>query len=282
MDDSLLIKTIDSFLSEDVGSGDVTSAFTPNRRVKAQIISNSDGFISGVCEVRLLFKNHGVKVTAHVKDGGAVSRGQVVLTLSGMSFDILVVERTALNFLSRMSGITTKTRRYADVLKSVGSHSRVVATRKTTPGLRYFEKRAVVLGGGLPHRMGLYDMILIKDNHLALFGGDVSAALAAAKSSGSSLKVEVEVSCLRDGILAVEGGADIVMFDNMSPKKVKAAVSELKRMGLRKKVLLEASGGVNIKNIGAFGLCGVDWISTGRLTQSAPYVDFSLEFVVLR
>ncbi|MFH1055033.1 MAG: carboxylating nicotinate-nucleotide diphosphorylase [Candidatus Altiarchaeota archaeon] len=277
MDDRGLGKRVEVMLREDVGSGDVSSSFTPNKRVKAVIISNSSGFVSGVHELQILFKTHHIQVRSHVKDGGVVRRGRVVLTLEGRARDILSVERTALNILSRMSGITTLTRKYADKLRKAGSKAKVAATRKTTPGFRYFEKRAVVLGGGLPHRMGLYDMVLIKDNHLRLFDCDVRRALDAASNAKKKYKVEIEVASVKDALAAAKSGADILMFDNMQPSSIRKSVALLEKKGLRRRVLLEASGGVTLDNLGAYGMTGVDWISVGRLTHSAEALDFSLE-----
>ncbi|MBD3388700.1 MAG: carboxylating nicotinate-nucleotide diphosphorylase [Candidatus Altiarchaeales archaeon] len=281
MDDRVLTSVLERFLREDVGSGDVTSDFTPNQEVDAIIKSHNSGYVSGIRELELLFRNHGVNVRSHVRDGGRIRRRQKIMTLKGRSRDILTTERTALNVLSRMSGVTTLTRQYVESLKKSGSKAKVVATRKTTPGMRYFEKTAVVLGGGLPHRMGLYDMILIKDNHLRLFGNDVKAALAAARKSRGKAKVEVEVSSLRDAVTAAENGADIIMLDNMTPRNIRKVVARLKKNGLRGKVVIEASGGVSLRNIRHYGRAGVDWISVGRLTHSVPSIDFSLDVLRL-
>jgi nicotinate-nucleotide pyrophosphorylase (carboxylating) len=277
MNDRELGKLLEAMLHEDVGSGDLTASFTPNKPVKAVIKANTLGFVSGIHELQILFKKHNIRAKAHVVDGGRVSRGQTVLTIQGMACDILPVERTALNLLSRMSGITTLTRKYVGVLRNTGSKARIAATRKTTPSLRYFEKKAVLLGGGVTHRMGLYDMILIKDNHLRIFNNDVKRALDAARKSRIKSKIEIEVSSVRDALTAAENKADAIMFDNMKPKQVKRAVEALKKVGLRKNLLLEVSGGITLRNIRYYAKTGVDWISIGRLTHSAPALDFSLE-----
>jgi nicotinate-nucleotide pyrophosphorylase (carboxylating) len=179
MDYSDVSRRLEAVLREDVGSGDVTTSLTPNRRIRAVITSSAGGYVSGVQELMILFKSHHIVAKAHVRDGGRLRAGQKVFTLEGMSRDLLPVERTALNILSRMSGITTTTRLYVEALRKMRSKAKIVATRKTTPGLMRLEKKAVRLGGGLTHRMGLYDMILIKDNHLMLFAGDVAAAMKA-------------------------------------------------------------------------------------------------------
>jgi nicotinate-nucleotide pyrophosphorylase (carboxylating) len=279
MDVKGLSRHLEVLLSEDLGSGDITAAITPNRRVRAEIVCKQAGYVSGIYELKVLFKNHGIRAVSHVRDGSRVRPGQRIFTLYGMSRVILPIERLALNLLSRMSAVTTITRAYVDELRKVSRTCRIAATRKTSPGLRYFEKKAVVLGGGVTHRFGLYDMILIKDNHMVLFGNDVRVALAAAERSKVKSKVEIEVTSVSDAILAVQLGADIVMFDNMSPPQVRKAVAQLVKMGLRGKVLLEVSGGINMKTLNAYGRCGVDWISIGRITHSAPAIDYSLEFL---
>ncbi len=279
MDDSELRGCIEAMLSEDVGSGDVTSAFTPNRKITAVITADSDGVVSGVQELKFLFRAHRIRCAAHVADGTRVKAGKRVFTLRGRARDILPVERTALNLVSRMSAVATLTRRYSDRLKALGSKSRIVATRKTTPLLRMLEKKAVVAGGGLPHRMGLYDMVLIKDNHLMLFGGDVRAAVAKARASAKGLKVEVEVESVGDALAAASAGADLVMFDNMRPADIRRAIALIRSQNPGRKVVFEVSGGVTLENLGRYASLGADWISTGKITHSAPNVDFSMSVI---
>jgi nicotinate-nucleotide pyrophosphorylase (carboxylating) len=280
MDRRHFVRLIGEILREDVGPRDVTTAFTPNRRVHARIFADADGVVCGLEELRVLFDHHGIRVRGALKEGSAVRRGQSVMAIEGMSRDILPVERTALNLLSRMSAVATLTRKYAARLKALRSRAKIVATRKTTPLLRYFEKKAVVVGGGLPHRMGLYDMILIKDNHLMLFGGDVRAAVEKARSSRPrGMKIEVEVETAADALIAAESGANIIMFDNMQPREIAFAIEVLKRRRLRARLTLEVSGGVSLERLGRFAKLDVDWISTGKLTHSAPNVDFRMEMV---
>lgn len=279
MQNNPLIKRIEDMLREDVGAGDVTSSLTPNRRIKALVKSNSGGFVSGLHETAALLRRHRIKVRAHVQDGGRVRRGQNVFTLEGRVRDLFPVERIVLNLISRMGGITTLTMQYAMVLRRMGSKSKIVATRKTAPGLMRLDKKAVLLGGGLTHRMGLYDMVLIKDNHLAAFGGNVKKAVQAAKSAKTGLKIEVEVTSARDAVIAAESGADMIMLDNMTPAQAKAAIQLLTKRGLRKMVLVEISGGVNLSNLRSYGRLGADWISTSKLTSAAPAPDYTLEVV---
>jgi nicotinate-nucleotide pyrophosphorylase (carboxylating) len=277
---SRLSKQIESMLREDIGSGDVTTAFTPNRRVRARIIADANGIVCGLEELKAVFERRAIRVKSSFKDGDRVRKGHEVMALSGMSRDILPLERTALNLLSRMSAVATLTNQYATRLRALRSRAKIVATRKTTPLLRMFEKRAVVVGGGLPHRMGLYDMILIKDNHLMLFENDVKAAVDAAKRRRPrGMKIEVEAASAADALAAAEAGADLVMFDNMKPVEIAFAIALLKRRGLRKGRILEVSGGVSYETLPKYARLDVDWISTGKLTHSAPNVDFSMEIL---
>ncbi|MFH1789021.1 MAG: carboxylating nicotinate-nucleotide diphosphorylase, partial [Candidatus Altiarchaeota archaeon] len=211
-----LINFFNRILGEDRSIMDVTSAFTPKRKVVAEITCNEDAYVSGIPEMKVLFRIVKVSAVAGKKDGDRARKGNRIFTLKGDSRSILEVERTALNILSRMSGITTLTRRYVEALESVSSKAKVSATRKTTPLFRYFEKKAVCVGGGVPHRMNLSDMILIKDNHLKVFGG-VKEALAAAREVGPKVPVEIEVTSLKEALNAAESGVDVIMLDNMSP-----------------------------------------------------------------
>jgi nicotinate-nucleotide pyrophosphorylase (carboxylating) len=282
MDNRQLIHHLETMLQEDVGSGDLTSQITPNRRIIAQVRSNSVGFISGVFESATLLRRHKIKVNTYVRDGERINRGQLIFTLEGKARDMFPVERVVLNVLSRMSGITTLTRKYVGVLASIGSKSKIVATRKTAPGLMMLDKKAVLLGGGLTHRMGLYDMILLKDNHLEAFCGDIQKAVKAAKAGGFGSKIEVEVASKDDALTAAESGAGLVMLDNMKPSRVKGTMKALISSGLRRKILVEVSGGVTLSNLCSYGKLGVDWISTSKLTNSAAGLDFTLDVIKVK
>jgi nicotinate-nucleotide pyrophosphorylase (carboxylating) len=278
MENTPSVKRIEDMLREDVGSGDITTSFTPKRKVRARIKADMGGIVCGIEELQTLFNQHGITVKCSLKDGVGVRKGQTVMEVEGMSTDILPIERVALNLLSRMSAVATLARKYSSRLKALKSRAKIVATRKTTPLLRFFEKKAVIVGGGLPHRMGLYDMILIKDNHLMLFDGDIRAAVSAAKKARPrGMKIEVEVNSGPDALAAAESGADLVMFDNMQPKEIEASIEQLRRRGLRRGLLLEVSGGVSYGNLRKYAKLDIDWISTGKLTHSAPNVDFSME-----
>jgi len=264
---------IKEFLEEDLGTGDVTSETLLGDEVAVGVITaKQDCVVAGLEEAVDVFRRLGLEPEALVNDGQRVDADRDVLSVNGLARPILAGERLALNILSRMSGIATQTARLVELVREHGDSVRVAATRKTTPGFREYEKKAVVLGGGDPHRFGLYDSILIKDNHLKMVGG-VAEAVKMAKQAGFTCKVEVEVENLGDAILAVESGADIVMLDNMAPHECAEAYDAIKQ--LDPKVTVEISGGITPENITDY--CrAADVISLGWLTHSVPSVDFSM------
>ncbi len=263
----LIEEKLKEFLREDLAFGDITPS--PDVDVVAEIVCKSSGVVAGIEVVKVLFEILNVRVKEIVRDGQKVKEGEVVAILEGRAKDVLAGERTALNILERMSGIATATREMVEV-----AGIRVAATRKTTPGFRIFEKMAVAIGGGDTHRLALGDAVLVKDNHIAVMG--IEKAVKAAKRASFTKKVEVEVSSAEDAVKAVKCGADIVMFDNMSPQDVAEAVKMLERLGLRDRVVLEASGGITPENARRFASTGVDVISSGYITHSAKPLDFSL------
>jgi len=269
------------FVEEDVGHGDVTVFHTvlPRTIVEAKITAKEKGVIAGVEEALALSDAFGLKAGALIKDGSIVTPRTEILQIEGDAITLLTIERTMLNLLSRMSGIATHTNRLVEMVRRAGYKTLVAATRKTALGLAYFDKKAVMIGGGDPHRFGLDDMILIKDNHLAIVGDVRSVVRRARERASFSKKIEVEVSRLSDVLEAVEAGADIVMLDNFSPKKIEEAVKLLKTRKLRNKILIEASGGITEKNILKYVATGVDIVSLGAITQSARALDMSLEVV---
>ena len=270
-------KKLLQFLSEDIQRGDVTSALLSNQKIKAKIISREQGIIAGVGFARSIFQLKGCTVRIFKKDGSRLKPNQTVLQVSGNAKSILSCERTALNLLSRMSGIATQTNYLVSQIKKYSKKTNLYSTRKTAPGLRYFDKEAVVIGGGYKHRMALDDMIMIKDNHLLLSN---SMEDIIKKAQKKHRRVEVEVENQRDAILAAKYGTAIVMLDNFSPAQIKKTITALQKKKLRNKVKLEASGGVNSKNIGAYAKTGVDMISVGSITNSVKGLDLSLEVVV--
>jgi len=267
-------------LADDIGQGDVTAAavIPKNLDVKAEVIAKEDGVAAGIEEAVFLAEYLGLTVKAKAADGEKIKNKQVLLQISGDAQTILSVERTMLNLLSRMSGIATKTRTLAEKLEKANVKAKIAATRKSAPGLLYFDKKAVVIGSGDPHRLHSDDMVLIKDNHLAIVGSVEEAVKRAKAHASFSKKIEVEVTDVEDALKAANAGADIVMLDNFSPKQAKAAGEALRKAGFSK-VLLEVSGGITGENLLDYAQANVDVISMGELTHSVKALDISLEIV---
>jgi len=265
-------------LAEDVGQGDVTSeAVVPaGLKIEAVVLAKEAGVAAGIEETTIFMESLGLSVKAEVADGDEIRSGSVILNISGNARAILSAERTMLNLLSRMSGIATATRKLTEKLRKDNLTAKVAATRKTAPGLQYFDKKAVLVGGGDPHRLRLDSMILLKDNHLAVTGS-VENAVKKAKAASMNKKIEVEVTSIEDALKAAEAGADIVMLDNFSPRQVREAVEALKKAGFFRKILLEVSGGITEQNLLEYASAQVDVISMGALTHSAKALDISLE-----
>ncbi|HKZ59927.1 MAG TPA: carboxylating nicotinate-nucleotide diphosphorylase [Candidatus Thermoplasmatota archaeon] len=267
-----------AFLDEDVGRGDITSELVVPRKAKARgrIVAKRACVVAGLEEAGTVFRELGLTFDAKARDGARVSRGEVVAKVRGRARSLLKGERVALNILQRMSGIATLTRATVEAGRRANPRLIVAATRKTTPGFRAFEKRAVALGGGDPHRFALDDMVLVKDNHLAVVGGVERAMAALGPRGGKTFtkKVEVEVSNLEDALKAAELGADIVMLDNFPARSLGRAYRALKAR--YPGVLVEVSGNIDASNIAKVAPFA-DIVSCGSLTHSAPACDFSLE-----
>ena len=266
-------------LAEDIGQGDVTAAavVAANAMAEAAVIAKEPGIAAGIEEAVILAESLGLKTKTEVADGEEVKSKQVLMRMSGNARTILSAERTLLNLVSRMSGIATTTRKLVEELRKIKSSAKIAATRKTGLGLLYFDKKAVLIGGGDPHRLHLDDMILVKDNHVAIAGNVKKAVEAAKKNSSFTKKIEVEVSTAENAVIAAKAGADIVMLDNFSPKQIREAVESLKKAGLFGKILLEASGGINAENLLEYASTQVDVISLGELTHSVKALDISLD-----
>jgi nicotinate-nucleotide pyrophosphorylase (carboxylating) len=276
-------KSLIGFLRQDLGTGDVTSesVLSPNLSARAQIIckSGKSAVVAGLEEAGILFDICKCRVQSLVTDGSRVENGTRVMKISGRALAILKAERTALNLIMRMSGIATETRRLVKLIGKVNRSIKVACTRKTAPGLRYFDKKAVVLGGGVTHRFKLDDMVLIKDNHLVLADSiEQSIRLARQKTNGCLL-LECEVKNLAELVSAVKAGSDIVMLDNFSLEQAKAGMAEIRKMGLRKSVKIEISGKIDPQNISSYAKLQPDIISLGYLTHSPNAIDFSLEII---
>ena len=270
---------IEASLAEDIGPGDVTTLATvpENAQATAAIIAREPIVVAGVAFAIEAFRALSPEIDAveQCADGERIPPGSSILNLRGQARAILTAERVALNFLQRLSGIATLTRQFVDAI--AGSKAKILDTRKTTPGWRRFEKYAVACGGGENHRIGLHDMVLIKDNHLAALRKEqpnaIAAAVTRARSANPTLKIEVEADDLKQVAQAVDAGADIILLDNMQPKTLREAVQLV--TGRAK---LEASGGVNLDTVRTIAETGVDYISVGALTHSAHAVDIGLDF----
>lgn len=275
----VLEEKLRNMLIEDVGQGDVTTALiiSVNSIAEAEVIARESGVIAGIEEAKILLESLGLKVKNLVADGEEVKAKNVLMKVSGDARTILSVERTVLNIISRMSGIATTTRKLTEKIRKAGLKTKVACTRKTAPGLLYFDKKAVWIGGGDTHRLHLDDMVLIKDNHIAVVGSVEKAIRMVREKVSFSKKIEVEVTKVKDVLTAVKAGADIIMLDNFSTKQIERAIRLLKKEGVYGKVLLEASGGIKTENILAYASMGVDIISLGEITHSVKALDISLE-----
>jgi nicotinate-nucleotide pyrophosphorylase (carboxylating) len=275
----ILEEKLRQILAEDIGQGDVTAQaiIPPNLNVKAIVITKEEGIAAGIEETSILAEYLGLKVKAKVADGEKIKNKQVLMEISGDAQTILSAERTMLNLLSRMSGIATKTRMLTEKLEKANVKAKIAATRKSAPGLLYFDKKAVIIGSGDPHRLHLDDMVLIKDNHIAIVGSPEEAVKKAKANASFTKKIEVEVTKASDVLKVAQAGADVIMLDNFSIEQVKDAVDLLKKAGFLGKVILEASGGITAKNMMDYAMAKVDIISMGEITHSVKALDISLE-----
>jgi len=277
MEEEELHKILEAMLIEDRYLEDVTTAFTPNMKVKAKIVAREGGVVAGTNEIKTLFKMSNTDVDIIKNDGETFDSGETIILLRGKSHDILPLERTALNLIGRMSGVATFTKKFVDAVKETNPNVSIACTRKTTPILRYFEKKAVECGGGMRHRNDLSEAVLIKDNHLTLFS-DVSEAIQAAKKMhGDKLKIEIEVEDQHSAILAAEESPDIIMLDNFSPEDAASTIKLIKERSPKKNIKIEVSGGITLKNVKEYAATGADIISTGAITSSVRSIDFSME-----
>lgn len=266
-------------IEEDIGFEDITTnaLIAPEISARAEIISRVDGIIAGINVAETIFTDFGLKYSTYKSDGDLIHSGDVIMLIEGNARVLLSIERTVLNLMMRMSGIATLTAEMVKKTRTVNKNIIVAGTRKTTPGIQFFEKSAVKFGGGDPHRFRLDDCVMIKDNHRAIVG-DIEQAIKIVQQNVSfTKKIEVEVESMKDAIIASKAGADIVMLDNMEPQDIEIILTELNNLNLRKNVIIEASGGINPDNIVQYAQTGVDVISMGFLTHSAPAIDLSLE-----
>lgn len=274
----ILEEKLRRILAEDVGQGDITTALlVPARSIaEAEITAKDTGVAAGIEETSILLRSLGLEVDPLVSDGEKIRTKQKLMKIRGETRTILAAERTVLNILSRMSGIATATNRLVEKLRKAKRKTKVACTRKTAPGLMYFDKKAVMLGGGDTHRVHLDDLILIKDNHITVSGDVEKAVKKAQKNASFSKKIEVEVSNVEDALAAMKAGADIVMLDNFSPKQVQEAMKQIEKNGLSGRALIEVSGRITADNILDFASKHVDIVSLGEITHSAEAFDISL------
>lgn len=275
---------IDLALAEDIGTGDLTSKFfvPADRQIRALVTIRTDGVLSGIHVAARVFEKVDPSLTLRIliDDGSQVASGAIVMTIEGSARSILTAERTALNFLQRLSGVATLTSRYANLIRDTGAT--ILDTRKTTPGYRLLEKAAVVHGGGTNHRIGLYDRVMVKDNHLVAEHdlATLQRSIDALKHAHPDVEVELEADHLEqvESFLSLEG-VDHILLDNMSLDDLRSAV---RMRGERSRPFLEASGGVNLETVHDIALTGVDFISVGSLTHSAPALDIGLDFTPIQ
>lgn len=278
---NLVSEAVSRALAEDLGlAGDITSqaCIPAAMRATLAMVTRKPGVIAGLQLAVEAFRqaDPALAVTLHKQDGDSLNPGETVLTVEGNARAILAGERTALNFAGRMSGIATLTADY--VRRIAGTKASIVCTRKTTPGLRAFEKHAVLAGGGRNHRFGLFDAVLIKDNHVAVAGGIAEALRAAKAHAGHLVKIEIEVDSLAQLDQVIAEGADVVLLDNMNAATLAEAVGRVRAK--RPTLLTEASGGVNLETVAGIAKAGVDLISVGALTHSAPVLDLGLDIAM--
>ena len=272
MDSLFIQKKLKEFLLEDIGTGDITTDnLDIDKKVKGIFVAKENGILAGIDFAIQIFKilDEDLKVINYKKDGSYIKKGDIILEIEGNGKALLKGERTALNITQRLSGIATLTKKYVEKLE--GTKTKLLDTRKTTPNFRYFEKYAVKIGGGENHRFALYDMVMIKDNHILLAGSITEAVKQIKRKVSPMVKIEVEVSNLEELKEALDCDVDIIMLDNMSLEDMKKAVKIVNG-----KVKLEASGNITLDNIKDVALTGVDFISTGATIHSSKWLDISM------
>jgi nicotinate-nucleotide pyrophosphorylase (carboxylating) len=279
--DELKILILDSVIlaiREDVAGGDITTLATvaPTKISKAKIVAKQDGIICGLNIAQLIFQSidKGIQFDRKVREGASVKKGTAIATLKGHTRGLLTAERTALNYVQRLSGIATLTRKY--VKKTAQKKVKVLDTRKTTPGLRALEKYAVAIGGGVNHRLGLFDAILIKDNHIKAAGG-ITKAVTLCRNKCPNERIEVEAGNIPEVKEAISCGVERIMLDNMDIAAIKKAVKAIRRS--KKYIEIEVSGGIDLNNISSYASAGVDFISVGALTHSASALDINMKII---
>jgi nicotinate-nucleotide pyrophosphorylase (carboxylating) len=275
----ILQDRLKGFLDQDIGFGDLSSSIIPaDAKSSAKILAKSDGVIAGAEEAKILFEMIGISAQLNYQDGIEIKKGMILMDLDGLTRNILMIERTVLNILMKMSSIATSTKNVITSVQNEGYQGLIAATRKVTPGFGWFEKKAIYLGGGDPHRWNLSDMIMLKNTHLKYYNRDISKMIKIAKKVGGfSKKVEIEIELAEDVEKAITAGADIIMLDNMTPEEIKDIVDRINRQYVSRTFLIEASGNITHKNIIDYARSGVDVISTSELILHPHFhIDYSL------
>ncbi len=272
------IESLKAFLREDVRSGDITTnAMEPlNAEAMGTINSKGKSILAGLTETAAIADFSGLKYEILAFEGNWVDVREPVMRMTGPAKTLLIVERLCLNIIQRMSGIATMTYKMVQAARKENPNVRIAATRKTTPGFRFFEKRAVEIGGGDPHRYALDDMVLIKNNHVDIVDGVTEAVRMAKEAVSFSKKVSCEARSIQEGMDAVKAGADIILLDNFPPADIEKFVSVLKEQDLRNTIILETSGGIDESNVAEYAATGIDIISSGALTHSYKASDFNM------
>ncbi len=266
---------------DDIGYEDITtnSLIPENKWAQAEILCKEDGVLAGMDVAHYIIEEFGLHMSSSYLDGEDIHKGDVILEFEGKAKDILMVERSILNYLMHLSGIATLVRNTCDRVREVNPNVRVACTRKTTPGLQKLEKKAVEIGGGDTHRFKLDDCVLIKDNHIQVVGGVIESIELAKENVSFTKKIEIEVESEEDAVRASMFGADIVMLDNMKPDEIKSVLNTLQERRLREDVIIEVSGGIRPDNILDYAKLDVDVISSGFITNSAKSLDLSLNIL---
>ncbi|MBD3228108.1 MAG: carboxylating nicotinate-nucleotide diphosphorylase [Candidatus Lokiarchaeota archaeon] len=277
----LLKEKLISFLKEDINYGDITTnlLITDEKNIKAAVISDEFGIIAGIQEAKLLCEIMNLKYNTLLKDGAQVKRNTKIMEIIGKAKSILTVERTLINIMMRMSGIASITNSLVKSVKKVNPNIRIACTRKTTPGFRYFEKRAVEIGGGDTHRYRLDDMVLIKDNHLLCIDNFTNQIKRLKKDLSFSKKIELEVKSEKEALEGATLEIDILMLDNFNPGKASQVIEKLKQKNIRDKLLIEISGDITPENIIKYAKLDVDIISMGFITHSTKALGMSLDII---
>ena len=277
-------KLIINFLQEDIGTGDITSNnVVPNHRLVHATVTCTGPRSSITCgleEAKTVFDICGCNAQPVMRDGSAVRKGDIVMNIIGEARSVLKAERTALNLIMRMSGIATITREFVNLTHKYYPEVKIAGTRKTAPGLRYFDKKAISIGGGYSHRMRLDDMVLIKDNHLAAAESIERTIQTAKDNVGSAIKIECEVKSIEEAVRAANAGADVVMLDNFSPSEAERGVRAIRELHPRDEVEIELSGGINLGNVIDYAKAKPNIISVGYLTHSSRAIDYSLSILM--